>query len=385
MQESRKDTVFVVGHIHPDTDSICSAIAYANLKRLTTGDDYAAMRAGVLNEETKYVLERFGVAEPPYLPSVRPRVKDLDIQKIPGIESSESLKHAWELMHRENAHAIAALENGKVHGILSLTDIAQSYLGFYDATLLAKARTSFQSIAETLDGEIVCESDRVLFDRGKVTVAASSPESMEELIEGDDLVLLGNRYETQLCALELGASCLILSQGARPSRTISKLARDRGCMIICTAFDTYNAVRLLNQSIPAQYFMTKEGIITFQLTDLIEDVRTTMSRKRYSSFPVVDKNGQYQGLLSGQQMMSIRKQKMILVDHNEITQAVDGIEYAEILEIIDHHRLGGLRTMQPVYFRNQPVGCTATIIANLYDEVRVSLDEAMAGLLFPIR
>ena len=380
MEKMKQKRIYVVGHKNPDTDSICSAIAYANLKKLATGNNYVAKRAGQINEETHYVLKRFGVRAPRYLATVRSEVKDVNIHDMPGIEECESIKNAWELLRRENSQTVPILKEGKLEGIITITDIAKSYMEVQDAYVLAKACTKYSSIAETLDAEIVLGDSEGYFDKGKVAIAASSPETMEEFIEENDLVILGNRYESQLCALELGASVLVLCQGAKPSRTILKLAKEKNCRIICSPYDTFTVARLINQSIPVRYFMTRD-VITFGMTDWVEDIRETITKYRFRNFPVVDKHGMYIGLISRRRLMDVHRKQVILVDHNEATQAVDGIDQAEVLEIIDHHRLGGFETLGPVYFRNQPVGCTATIITQMYDEAGIEIDPVNAGLL----
>ena len=206
------------------------------------------------------------------------------------------------------------------------------------------------------------------FSQGKVLIAAANPDLMEFYIEPHDLVILGNRYESQLCAIEMEASCIIVCEGAGVSMTIKKLAQERGCTVLTTPYDTYTAARLINQSMPISYFMTKDNLITFGTDDFIDDIRDVMASKRFRHFPVLDKEGKYKGLISRRNLLGARGKNVILVDHNERGQAVDGIENANILELIDHHRLGTVETVGPVFFRNQPLGCTATIIFQMYRE-----------------
>lgn len=381
MNERTEKKVYVIGHRNPDTDSICSAIAYTDLKQQLTGENYLACRAGRVNEETQYVLDRFGVDAPKYLVTVRQEVRDMEINRTPGIKSDESIKHAWDLMQRQNTRSVPVLSEGQLEGIISITDIAQSYMDDCDSQVLSDARTKYRSIAETLNGTTICGDPERIFEKGKVTIATSSPDLMEEFIEEDDLVILGNRYETHFCAIELGASCLVMCQGTEPTKTIRKLASERNCTIISTPYDTFTVARLINQSIPVRYFMTAEQLLTFQLTDPVEEVQEIMSQNRFHNFPVIDKKGMYAGLVSRRRLLNMNKKQVILVDHNEITQAIDGIEQADVLEIIDHHRLGGFETMGPVYFRNQPVGCTATIVTQMYEEAGIEPSPAIAGLL----
>ena len=384
MESIKKRKVYVVGHKNPDTDSICSAIAYAALKQQIAAEDennYFPMRAGMLNEETQYVLKRFGVEEPRILANVHLRVQDVDVNRMSGISSHTSIKDAWAMMKERNVYTLAVTNEEKLEGVITTSDIATSYMDVYDSRILAEARTQYQNIANTLDGEVISGNPHAYFIKGKVTVAASSPEMMETYIEKDDLVVLGNRYESQLCAVELDASCLVICQGAQVSKTILKLAQERDIVIITTPHDTFTVSRLINQSIPVRHFMEKDGLTIFNTTDYVENIKDIMAKKRARDFAVVDKEGKFYGFISSRRLMDARNRRVIMVDHNEKTQAVDGIEEAEILEIIDHHRLGSLETVGPVYFRNQPVGCTATIIYDMYKENGVVPDKTIASLL----
>jgi len=212
MKESKMKKVYVVGHKNPDTDSICSAIAYADLKRKITGENYIAMRAGMLNEETQYILQRFEVEEPRLLANVHLRVQDVDVNRMPGIDGHTSIKEAWAMLKEQNGYTVAVTKDEKLEGVITTGDIAMSYMDVYDSHILANARTQYQNIVHTLEGEVVTGNPHAYFVKGKVVVAASSPEMMETYIEKDDLVILGNRYETQLCAIELDASCLVVCQ-----------------------------------------------------------------------------------------------------------------------------------------------------------------------------
>ncbi len=382
MSDNQKDRkVYVVGHKNPDTDSICSAIAYAELKKQITGKNYVAKRAGEVSEETRYVLDYFHVEEPALLQNVFQQLKDVDIRKIDGVSSQASIKEAWAMMRENSIRTLPVLNEQKLEGIITIGDIANSYMELYDSYLLSDARTQYRSIMNTLDGKIVTGNEHAYFVKGKVVIAASSPDMMENFIDEDDLVIVGNRYESQLCAIEMDASCLVICQGAEVSKTIRKLASERDVVIISTPHDTFTTARLINQSIPVKYFMTKEHLSTFHMNDYLEEVRDVMSKKRYRDFPVIDKKGRFTGFISRRRLLKPRRKQVVLVDHNEKTQAVDGIEEAEILEIIDHHRIGNLETMGPVYFRNQPLGCTATIIYQMYQENQITPSRETAGLL----
>ncbi len=378
----QEKSVWVIGHKNPDTDSICAAIAYADLKNKAGKRKYEPKRAGHVNEESQFVLEYFGFPVPEYIADVGAQVKDIAIRKTQGICSNVSLKTAWEMMKEQNVVTLPITShNGLLEGLIITGDIATSYMDVYDSRILSKARTQYKNIAETLEGEVLAGNAHGYFVKGKVVVGTESPELMEEYIEDDDMVILGNRYEVQLCAIEMNASCIIVSSGAKVSKTIQKLAEERGCIIITTPYDTYTISRLINQSMPVKYFMRQENLVTFETEEYIDDVREIMSKERHRDFPVLREDGSYVGMISRRNLLNMKRKQVILVDHNERTQAVDGIDGAEILEIIDHHRLGSLETISPVFFRNQPLGCTSTIIYQMYQEQGIEIPAKIAGLL----
>ena len=378
-----KRTVFVVGHRNPDTDSICSAIAYAELKNQT--DDsmvYVPARAGQLNAETHYVLERFGIPHPTYLNNIGSRVKDLEIRHVPGITRLTSMKDAWSLMSKEGAFTLPIVtDDNRLEGIITVNDIATSYMEKQDSALLSTARTPYRNILEALDATMVVGDPNEVFDQGKVLVAAANPDVMEEYIKPHDMVIMGNRYEAQLSAIEMDAGCIVVCLGAPVSRSIQNLARDKHCAVIVSPLDTFTVARLINQSIPVEFFMKKENLMTFQYHDYCDNIREPMMKMRYRDFPILDKKKRYIGMISRRNLLAARRRAAILVDHNEVSQAVENIQDADILEIIDHHRLGSLETITPIYFRNEPVGCTATIVTRMYHERGVDIPPKIAGLL----
>ncbi|MBN2930118.1 MAG: putative manganese-dependent inorganic diphosphatase, partial [Eubacterium sp.] len=261
------------------------------------------------------------------------------------------------------------------------SDIAYSDMDVYDNMILSKAGTSYKNIVETIDGEMIVGDLDGEFEEGHVLIAAANPDMMEGYIEPQDMVILGNRYESQLCAIEMDAQCIVVCMGATVSKTIRKMAKEHGCRIIVSPYDTYTVARLINHSMPVRYFMTTDNLITFHTTDYVDDIQEIMAKRRFRDFPITDNQGNYVGMISRRNLLDLERKKLILVDHNEKAQAVDGFEEAEILEIIDHHRLGNIETNSPVYFRNQPVGCTATIITQMYMENDVTIPEKIAGLL----
>ncbi|MBC5743080.1 putative manganese-dependent inorganic diphosphatase [Lachnospiraceae bacterium MD308] len=378
-KKSRK--VYIVGHKNPDTDSICSAIAYAELKRRVTGDDYVAKRAGQINEETHYVLKKFKMDAPGLLQNVKLQVKDMDIHKIDGVEPNVSIRDTWNKMKENNIKTLPVLKDEELVGVISTGDIATSYMEVYDNRVLSEARTQYKNIIDTLDGKLISGNEHGCFTTGKVTVGASNDELMKEFIEKDDLVILGNRPEAQACAVNIDASCMVVCQDAAVSPELIKKAEEQSIVIISTPHDTYTVARLINQSIPVKYFMSKGPLITFSMNDYVDDIRERMTKNKFRDFPILDRHGRFRGFISRRRFLNVKKKQVILVDHNEKSQAVDGIEEADIVEIIDHHRLGNIETMGPVFFRNQPVGCTATIITQMYEEAGVEIPSNIAGLL----
>ncbi len=380
----KKNVTLVVGHKNPDTDSVCSAIAYANLKNtINRGNDqvFVPMRAGHLNEETLFVLKKFGVEPPTLVADVRTQIKDIEIRETKGVENNISIKKAWTLMNEAGVVTLPVTKKNKLEGLITITDIAMSYMDVYDNAILSRAKTQYRNIVETLDGEIVVGDENAYFTEGKVLVAAANPDLMENYIVKGDLVILGNRYESQLCAIEMDAAAIVVCEGAKVSQTIQKLAAEKSCTVICAPHDTFTVARLINQSMPISHFMRTDNLITFQRDSYIDEIKSIMAKKRHRDFPILDKRGNYVGMISRRNLLGAGRKKVIMVDHNESSQAVQGIQDAEILEIIDHHRLGTVETMSPVFFRNQPLGCTATIIFQMYKEAGVEIDSVNAGLL----
>ena len=380
-QEVNENKIYVVGHKNPDTDSICSAIAYAALKKELTGKHYVARRAGRLNEETQYVLEYFGVEVPKLLSDLRVQVRDVDLRRAENLNGSVSIKTAWAQMKELNIKTLPIGRNNKLEGLITVGDIARSYMDVYDSNILARSKTQYRNIASTIDGKIISGNEHSYVSKGKVAIAASSRQLMSDFVDEDDLVILGDRIEAQQLAIDINVSCMVVCGNARIPNEILKQAKEKEIVVIASPHDTFTVARLINQSIPVRHFMTKDELITFYPKDYVDDVKEVMARKKYRDFPVVDINGDFQGFISRRRLLNCRKKQVILVDHNEESQAVDGIEQADVLEIIDHHRLNSIQTIGPVVFRNQPVGCTATIIYQMYQEYNKSVNPVIAGLL----
>ena len=374
--------VVVIGHRNPDTDSICSAIAYAELKNRTSTLVCEPRRAGKMNQETEFVLKKFGVTPPRMCTDVNPKIRDVDYREMPGIPGSTSLRRAWKIMRDQQIDTLSITSaDNELEGIITVKDLATANMDVFDTAVLAKSRTSYKNILETLNGTMVVGNADAVCTTGHIKIGTATPEMLESSVEKGDIVILSNRYESQLCAIEKEASLLIICNGAKVGRTIQRIADEMGVAIMTTPYDTYAAGKLISQCAPISYYMTREDILKFTLVTPVADVMRVMAKVRHRYFPILDEEGKYCGMVSRRNVIALRKRRIILVDHNEATQAVEGFDQAEILEIIDHHRIGSLETSGPVYFRNQPVGCTATIITQMYDENGVDIPPQIAGLL----
>ncbi|MCH3987723.1 MAG: putative manganese-dependent inorganic diphosphatase [Lachnospiraceae bacterium] len=374
--------VIVIGHKNPDTDSVCSAICYARLKNKAENTDrYIPARCGHLNDETRFVLKTLGVEPPKYVTDVRPQVKDIEIRHTKGVESTLSVREGYRKMKEANIFTLPITDGSKVAGLVTIGDIARSSFEIYDNEILARSKTRYTSIVETLNGHVVTgDADREV--TGKVVISAANPELMETYIEEGDVVILGNRYESQISAIATGAACLIVCEGEEVAKSIIKLAEASNTLIIVTPYDTYMVARMIDQSMPVSFFMReREKLTCFTMESYLEDIHDTMATKRYRDFPIEDSDGNYVGMISRRNLLGAGRKQVILMDHNEESQAVAGVKTADILEIIDHHRLGSLQTMGPLYFRGEPLGCTCTIVAEIYREKQVKIDKETAALL----
>lgn len=378
-----QEKIFVIGHKNPDTDSICSAIAYADIKNRTSQKvKYIPKRAGQINEETEYVLNRFGVHPPGYLSNIGTQVKDMDIRLSPEANKSMSLKNAWDLMQENSIVSLPIREkDGTLEGLITIGDIAKTYMDTTDSYLLSRARTQYQRIAETIGGKVIEGNAHGYFIQGKIMVATANPDKMKEYVEENDMVIMGNREEDHLQAIEQNVSCIIVGMGIEVTEKVLKLAHEKDIVIISSPYDTFTISRLINQSIPVKYIMKTDNLVTFNTEDFTDDIQEVMIKHRHRAFPVINKKGKCIGTISRRNFLDMHRKKVVLVDHNEKDQAVDNIDKADIMEIIDHHKLGTLQTMQPISFRNQPVGCTGTIMYQMYGEQKLEIPPKIAGLL----
>ncbi len=372
----------IIGHQNPDTDTICSALAYTWLKNRGSFDGkYEARRAGKISKETQFALDYFNVEAPRLCTDLSPQIKDIDIRKQQGIDGEISLRKAWNLMRDDNIDTLCITgETSELIGLITIKDIAKANMERMDTRVLAEASTKYSNIISTLEGDLICGDREGVIDTGKICIG-TSPEIMEGFVEKGDLVLGTNRYDTQKCAIEMGAKAMVVCCGAEISEDIKELARKKGCDIFTTPHDTYVAAKLVTIAVPVRHLMTKENIYVFNLDTTIEDASRIMAKVRFRYFPILDHDGKYVGVVSSRNLLNLKRKQVILVDHNEKTQAVEGLENADILEIIDHHKIGNIETNGPVYFRNEPVGCTATIIYRMYKEQEMEPPANIAGLM----
>ena len=375
--------ILVIGHKSPDTDSICAAIAYARLKNQLDGaHTYEPCRAGLINRETQFVLDYFHVPEPRLCTDVSPQLQDVDFRHEPGVLPQLSLRRAWFTIRDRNVDTLCVVDEGNhLQGLVTVRDMAKVNMDLIDENLLTRTETSYQNVAETLDAQVVVPPQPGQLVEGRIVIASGSAETMGDAIAKGDVVILAGRSDAQLAAIEGSAGCIVVCGGAQVSQSILTLARDKGCIVMTTPLSTYAAGQMIVQASPVRFYMNSENLMTFTPHTLVETVTKVMATVRYRYFPVVDDDNRCVGLISRRNLLNLKKKQLILVDHNEKAQAVDGLEESEVLEVVDHHRIGTLETDAPVYFRNVPVGSTCTIIHQIYEEHGLTPDQQTAGLM----
>lgn len=373
----------VIGHRNPDTDSICSAIAYSRLKNILNPDrPCKPCRAGLLNRETEFVLNYFKVPLPQLYTDVSPHIRDVDIRPAQGVDGETSLRRAWMTMRDQELDTLCVVdEESNLLGVITVKDVATANMDGMDPHALEIAKTSYQNVIDILDGSVLVGDVTGKTVEGRIIIGSGSAEQIEKSISPGDVVVVSNRAESQLAALEMDAGCIIVCASSKVSRTMQMLAEEKGCIVITTQNSTYVTGQMLSQAAPIRHYMTTGKLLTFTLHTPVEEATRVMASVRFRYFPVLDDDGKYIGVVSRRNLLNLHKKQLILVDHNEKSQAVEGIDAAEVLEIIDHHRIGALETDSPVYFRNVPVGCTCTIVYQMYQENEVEIDPTTAGLM----
>ncbi len=378
-----KDIVFVSGHKNPDSDSICSAIAYADYLFRIGRYNAVPVRLGEINKETEYILKRFHTEIPVLLKTVKQTVEDLEYDKVTVFSKELTLKTAWSLMKQQNLKSAPVLDDhSQLLGLLSTSNIIEGYMDQWDSLILKEANTPIENVIDTLDASILYLDKQLKTIKGEIHIAAMTGEEASKRVHENDVVIVGgDRDEAIEQLMNKKISLVILTGSLTISKELLQQCIDAHISVISTPFNTFMTSQQIIQAVPVEYVMQKGGLTTFSTDDTVDYVKEVMSETRYRSYPVIDFMGRVVGSISRYQVLNGMKKKVIQVDHNERSQAIDGIEEAEILEIVDHHRVADIQTIGPVLFRAEPVGCTATIVAKCYKEAGIDIPQDMAGLM----
>ena len=377
-----ENIVYVTGHKNPDSDSICAAYGYSEFKNKTSKLPTIPVRLGNVNAETQFILDYFKVEAPKLLETVKLKVEDLEIDTIASILPSLSLKMAWIIMRDNHIKSLPVVDNNeRLVGILSISNLTSSYMDIGDNNILAKSKTSIENILDTLSASSIYINEKCKIFKGKIAVTAMQPDSLKEIVDEGDIAIVGDRPDVQEALIDIKTSLIIITGSHGLAENLLSKAKENGVTIISTPHDSFTASRLLIQSIPVSYVMATDDLISFSNDDLVEDIKDVMAETRYNSYPVTDENGRVVGTVSRYHLISNHKKKVIQVDHNERGQSVDGLEEAEVLEIIDHHRVADIQTSNPIYFRNEPLGSSSTIVGKCYFELDITPSKEVAGLL----
>ena len=377
-----ENIVYVTGHKNPDSDSICAAYGYSEFKNKTSNLPTIPVRLGNVNAETQFILDYFGVKAPRLLETVKLKVEDLAIDTISSILPNVSLKMAWNIMRDNHIKSLPVVDDkDRLVGILSISNLASSYMDISDDNILAKSKTSIENILDTLLARSIYINEDCKIFKGKIAVTAMKPDSLKELINEGDIALVGDRPDAQEALIDMKTSLIIITGSHTLAENLLPKAKENGVNVISTPYHSFVASKLLTQSIPVSYVMATDNLISFSKDDLVEDIKDIMAETRYNSYPVIDENGKVIGTVSRYHLISDHKKKVIQVDHNERGQSVDGLEGAEVLEIIDHHRVADIQTSNPIYFRNEPLGSSSTIVGKCYFEHGINPSKESAGLL----
>lgn len=377
------DLVYVSGHRNPDTDSICSAIAYSYLLNATNKYNAIPVRLGEINRETEYVLKRFGVEHPVLLKTVKQKVEDLNYDKVTVFSKDLTLKTAWFLLKQQNLKSAPILdEHGQLLGLLSTSNIIEGYMDQWDSEVLKKAKTPVENVIDTLEANVIYLNESLKVVEGDIHIAAMSGSEAKKRIHENDVVIVGGDRSDDLEELiSVKPSLIVLTGSLTADENVEKKCEEQGISIISTPFNTYQTSQQIVQAIPVEYVMIKGDIKTFSTDDTLDYMKEVMSETRYRGYPVIDLNNRCVGSISRFALLKGLRKKVILVDHNERGQSIPGIEEADILEIVDHHRVADIQTVGPLMFRGEPLGSTATIVTKMFDELDVEMPSHIAGLL----
>ena len=377
------EIVYVSGHKNPDTDSICSAIAYSYLLNATNKYNAIPVRLGEINRETEYVLKRFGVEHPVLLKTVKQKVEDLNYDKVTVFSKDLTLKTAWFLLKQQNLKSAPILdEHGQLLGLLSTSNIIEGYMDQWDSEVLKKAKTPVENVIDTLEANVIYLNNALKVIEGDIHIAAMSGSEAKKRIHENDVVIVGGDRSDDLEELiSVKPSLIVLTGSLTADENVVKKCEEQGISIISTPFNTYQTSQQIVQAIPVEYVMIKGDIKTFSTDDTLDYMKEVMSETRYRGYPVIDLNNRCVGSISRFALLKGLRKKVILVDHNERGQSIPGIEEADILEIVDHHRVADIQTVGPLMFRGEPLGSTATIVTKMFDELDVEMPSHIAGLL----
>lgn len=377
-----ENVVYVTGHKNPDSDSICAAYGYSEFKNKTGKLLTKPVRLGNVNAETQFILDYFGVKAPDFLETVKLKVEDLEFDTISAIAPDVSLKRAWNIMRDNHIKSLPVVDkHDRLVGILSISNLTSSYMDIGDNDILAKSKTSIENILDTLSASSIYINEECKVFKGKIAVTAMQPDSLKEIVEEGDIAIVGDRPDVQEALIDIKTSLVIITGSHNLAENLLSKAKENGVTVITTPYDSFTASRLLIQSIPVGYVMATEDLIAFSKDDLVEDIKDVMAETRFHSYPVTDEEGRVIGTVSRYHLISNHKKKVIQVDHNERGQSVNGLEEAEVLEIIDHHRVADIQTSNPIFFRNEPVGSSSTIVGKCYFELDITPSKEAAGLL----
>lgn len=377
------EIVYVSGHKNPDTDSICSAIAYSYLLNATNKYNAVPVRLGEVNRETEYILKRFGVEHPVLLKTVKQKVEDLNYDKVTVFSKDLTLKTAWFLLKQQNLKSAPILdEHGQLLGLLSTSNIIEGYMDQWDSEVLKKAKTPVENVIDTLEANVIYLNEALKVINGDIHIAAMSGNEAKKRIHENDVVIVGGDRSDDLEELiSVKPSLIILTGSLTSNEHVVNKCKEQGISIVSTPFNTYQTSQQIVQAVPVEYVMIKGDIKTFSTDDTLDYMKEVMSETRYRGYPVIDLNNRCVGSISRFALLKGLRKKVILVDHNERGQSIPGIEEADILEIVDHHRVADIQTVGPLLFRGEPLGSTATIVTRMFEEQDVEMPSHIAGLL----
>jgi manganese-dependent inorganic pyrophosphatase len=381
MNEQTK-IVYVLGHKNPDTDSICSAIGYAHFKNLTDKRFlFAPARAGKINRETEFVLSKFGVAVPQEVESLAATVADLDLKKPVSVHERDSVRALALLMREKGVRSVPVRdEGGRFVGIVGLKDIARHYMDSVGFSDLTGAPLKLDIVLKTLDGRVISNAKKLDLLKGRIVIASMQKGTVLNRTHPGDVVIIGDQHDIQLELIRIGCSALIVTDGMPVSNDVVAAAEENGTLVLSSPHPAFGTVQLMTMSEPVSTIMsTNHPTVGFYTP--VAELRKKILESEYRSSVVVDRDNRLVGMVTRTDLLQPVRKKAILVDHNEISQAVDNIEDAEILEIIDHHRVGDISTVAPIYVYNDPLGSTCTVVSGMMFLYQVIIPREIAGLL----